>query len=255
MAARTNSASRSNRVLVISLIVIAALVAVLVGGELYVRHSVKSCMADQFESQLGSKVDVGLSWKPVLLQSLDKNVPYITIDSDDTKFGPAVGMQVNAQINDIRIEDTPESSGTIGSSDAHIHWSTEGILATLQQQAFGSLVSAVKADADAGTLTFSVGPAGLAELTVRPEAAGGTVQVKTVNAEILGFGLPTDLVDGIVQTLTSSLQTYPLGMQPTSLEVTDDAIEITLEGGAYTMPAAGTQQQQEQQQSSCGLLV
>ena len=54
---------------------------------------------------------------------------------------------------------------------------------------------------------------------------------------------------------TSSLQTYPLGMQPTSLKVTDDAIEITLEGGAYTMPAAGTQQQQQEQQSSCGLLV
>ena len=59
MAARTNSAPRSNRVLVISLVVIAALVAVLVGGELFVRNRVKTCMADQFESQLGSQVDVG----------------------------------------------------------------------------------------------------------------------------------------------------------------------------------------------------
>ncbi len=134
MAARTNSAPRSNRVLVISLVVIAALVAVLVGGELFVRHRVKTCMADQFESQLGSQVDVGLSWKPVLLQSIDKNVPYITIDSDDTKFGPAQGMQVHAQVNDIRIENTADSSGTIGSSDADVTWSTAGILATLQQQ-------------------------------------------------------------------------------------------------------------------------
>ncbi|EHI40606.1 hypothetical protein OPAG_00647 [Rhodococcus opacus PD630] len=255
MAARTNSAPRSNRVLVISLVVIAALVAVLVGGELFVRNRVKTCMADQFESQLGSQVDVGLSWKPVLLQSVDKNVPYITIDSDDTKFGPAQGMQVHAQVNDIRIENTADSSGTIGSSDADITWSTAGILATLQQQAFGSLISGVTADSSAGTLRFSVGPAGLADLTVKPEIVNGTVKVQTVGAEILGFGLPTDLVDGVVQTLTSSLQTYPLGMQPTSLKVTDDAIEITLEGGAYTMPAAGTQQQQQEQQSSCGLLV
>ncbi len=81
------------------------------------------------------------------------------------------------------------------------------------------------------------------------------MKVDTVGAAILGFGLPTDLVDGVVQILTSSLQTYPLGMQPTALKVTDDAIEITLEGGAYTMPAAPTQQQQQEQQSSCGLLV
>ncbi|WP_072690701.1 LmeA family phospholipid-binding protein [Rhodococcus marinonascens] len=255
MTARMNSAPRSNRVLVISLVVIAVLVAILVSGELFVRHSVKTCMADQFESQLGSQVDIGLSWKPVLLQSVDKNTPYITIDSDDTKFGPAQGMQVHARVNDIRIEDTADSSGTIGSSEARVNWSTAGILTTLQEQAFGSLISGVTADSNAGTLKFDVGPGGLAGLTVKPTVTNGLVDVETVGAEILGFGLPTDLVNGIVQTLTSSLQTYPLGMQPTSLQVTDDAIDITLEGGAYTMPAADTAQQQQQQQSSCGILV
>src|SRR6478609_7975534 len=93
---------KRSRALIVAIVVIVALVAVLIGGELYVRHNVKQCMADQFESQLGSQVDVGLSAKPVLLQSIDKNVPYITIDSDDTKFGPAQGMQVHAQVNDIR---------------------------------------------------------------------------------------------------------------------------------------------------------
>lgn len=254
MSARTNSPARRNRVLIVSLIVIAALVAVLVGGELFIRNKVKTCMADQFESQLGSQVEVGLSWKPVLLQSLDKTVPYITIDSADTAFGPAQGMHVHAQVNDVHIQDSPGSSGTIGSSDADVTWSTAGILSTLQQQAFGSLVTGVKADSGAGTLTFSVGPAGLASLTVRPGVANGTVEVKTVDAEILGFGLPTDLVDGIVQTLTNSLQTYPLGMQPTSLKVTDKDIAITLQGGAYTMPAADTSQQQSQG-DNCGVLV
>ncbi|MEV0948004.1 DUF2993 domain-containing protein [Rhodococcus sp. NPDC049939] len=253
-ATRTNSAPRSNRVLVISLVVIALLAGVLVGGELFVRHNVKTCMADQFESQLGSQVDIGLSWKPVLLQSIDGNIPHLSISSDDTKFGPAEGMQVHAQINDIRVENTPESSGTIGSSEATVNWSTEGILETLQQQTFGSLITGVTADSNAGTLRFDVGPAGLVNLTVKPTVTNGTVDVETVGAEILGLGLPTDLVNGVVETLTSSLQTYPLGMQPTSLQVTDDAIHMTLEGGAYTMPPADTAQQQ-QQQSSCGILI
>lgn len=236
------------------MIVVAALVAALIAGELYVRHQVKSCMAQQFESQLGSQVDVGLAWKPVLLQSLDNEVPYITIDSDDSSFGPAQQMEVHARVENISIENTPESSGTIGSSQADIHWTTQGILATLQEQAFGGLITDVRADEAAGTLTFSVGPAGIAELTVEPTVANGTVRVETVGAEILGFGLPTDLVDGVVQTLTDSLQTYPLGMEPTSLTVTDEAIDISLEGGAYTMPPQDPSQQQ-QLEGSCGVLV
>lgn len=254
MSARTNTSSGRNRVLLIVMIVVAALVVALIAAELFVRHQVKSCMAQQFETQLGSQVDVGLAWKPVLLQSLDNEVPYITIDSDDSSFGPARQMEVHARVDDIRIENTAESSGTIGSSEADIHWTTQGILATLQEQPFGGLISGVEADSNAGTLTFSVGPAGLAEMTVKPTAAGGTVNVETVGAEILGFGLPTDLVDGIVQTLTDSLQTYPLGMAPTSVTVTDEAIDITLEGGSYTMPAQDPNQQQ-QAEGSCGVLV
>ncbi|MFD4368634.1 DUF2993 domain-containing protein [Rhodococcus sp. NPDC058521] len=254
MSARTNSSSGRNRVLLIVMLVVAALVLALIAGELFVRHQVKSCMANQFESQLGSQVDVGLSWKPVLLQSIDKEVPYVTIDSDDSAFGPAQQMEVHARVNDIRIEETPESNGTIGSSEADIHWTTQGILATLQEQTFGSLISDVKADSGAGTLTFAVGPAGLADMTVKPTVENGTVKVETVGAAILGFGLPTDLVDGIVQTLTDSLQNYPLGMVPESLTVSDDAIDIALRGGAYTMPAADPNQPQPQE-SGCGVLV
>lgn len=255
MSADANSAPKRHRALVISLVVIAALAMALIGGELFVRHKVKTCMADQFQSQLGSQVDVGLSWKPVLLQSLDKKIPYITIDSDDTAFGPAEGMQVHARVDDIIVAENPDSSGTIGSSKADVTWSTEGILATLQQQSFGALITSVTPDAAAGTLTFAVGPAGIASLTVRPEVIGGSVEVETVDAAVFGFGLPTDLVDGVVQILTDSLQTYPLGMAPTSLEVTDDSIDISLEGGAYTMPAASSADQQPRPEGSCGVLL
>lgn len=72
MTVAANNPRPRNRVLIILLVVIAVLVAALVGGELYVRNQVKTCMADQFQSELGSQVDVGLSWKPVLLQAVDK---------------------------------------------------------------------------------------------------------------------------------------------------------------------------------------
>ncbi|QNG19888.1 DUF2993 domain-containing protein [Rhodococcus triatomae] len=259
MAATRTDGKKRNRVLVVALVLVAVLVAAFAASELYLRRQVQSCMASQFESQLGSKVDVGLSWKPVLLQSIDKRVPYVTLESNDTSFGPAVGMDVQARVDDVHIEETPDSNGTIGSSTAEVRWSTAGILATMHQQPFGTLIGNVVSDPAAGTLTFSVGPGGLADLEVRPHISGDTIAVETVGAEILGFGLPTDLVDGVVQTLTESLQTYPLDMVPTSVEVTGDAIEISLEGGAYTMPAADPSdpavQEQRDQLEGCGFLV
>ncbi|NLG56674.1 MAG: DUF2993 domain-containing protein [Rhodococcus sp.] len=257
MSAKTATGS-SHRVLAVSLIVVAVLVASLAAGEIYLRRQVENCMASQFESQLGSKVDVGLSWKPVLWQSIDKKVPYVTLRSDDTSFGPAVGMNVDARINDVRLEQTPDSNGTVGSSTAEVQWTTEGILATMAQQPFGSLIGNVTANPEAGTLTFSVGTGGLVDLEVRPfitdNGAEKAVQVETKSARILGFGLPTDLVDGVVQIITEALQDYPLGMTPTDIAVTDAGIEVSLAGGQYTLPADDPTATTEEEPSGCGFL-
>ncbi|QBJ98598.1 DUF2993 domain-containing protein [Rhodococcus sp. ABRD24] len=241
--------TKRRRAVTISLIVVAVLIVGLIGGELFLRQRATSCMESQFQSQLGSDVNVSLSWKPVLLQMTDKNVPYVKIDSSGSSFGPAQGMEVHARANDIRITDSPESSGTIGSSSADITWATAGILATVQSQPLGNLISTVTTDPAAGTLTFAVGPAGLADLTVRPTVQNGEVVVETVGAAILGLGLPTALVDGIVQSLTDSLQQYPLGMAPTSVTVSDNAVNLTLDGGQYTMPP-----QDPSVQSGCSIL-
>lgn len=238
---------KRRKAVTISLIVVAALVVALVGGELFLRQRATSCMESQFESQLGSPVDVSLSWKPVLLQMTGKNVPYVEIDSKGSSFGPAQGMAVHARANDIRVTDSADSSGTIGSSSADVSWSTAGILATLQAQPLGGVVSDVTTDPGAGTLKISVG--GFADLTVQPTVQNGKVDVETVSAAILGLGLPTALVDGIVEILTDSLQQYPLGMEPTSLTVTDSGIDVSLQGGQYVMPPADPDAQ-----SGCSLL-
>src|SRR3546814_9695705 len=67
-----------------------------------------------------------ICWKPVLLQAVDKKVPYISIDSDDSSFGPATGMQVHAKVNDINLQPSAGNSGTVGSSSADVTWSKTG---------------------------------------------------------------------------------------------------------------------------------
>ncbi len=232
--------------LVIVIVLVLVLGVAVVGAELYARHSVVNCMTEQFEADLGSQVDIGLSAKPVLLQAIDKQVPHVTIDSEGDTFGQAIGMQVHARANDIDISGTDTSAATIGNSTADVSWSANGILETIQAQPFGELVTSVKADETDGTLSFSVGPGGLAQLVVRPTLGNGDVDVQTVSAEVLGFGIPTDLVDGVVQIISAGLQIYPLGMTPNAVHVDDTGISMSLAGGTYELPPTNGDQ-------SCGI--
>ena len=73
MAGVTSPARRSTVPLIAVSVVVVLLVAV-IGGELFVRQQIKSCLAGQLESELGSQVEVGLGFKPVLLSLVDKKV-------------------------------------------------------------------------------------------------------------------------------------------------------------------------------------
>ncbi|MDR7172767.1 hypothetical protein J2W56_006533 [Nocardia kruczakiae] len=219
--------------LIIGLVVLLALVGTAAGAETYLRHKNQQCMASQVEKELGSKVDVGFGPKPLLLTAVDHKVQYITVDSDDAKFGPAVDMKVHAKLNDITLLDGGRGGAKVGSSSADATWSNEGIAQTLT-----GLVSGVESDPAGGTLDVKV-LGGIADLKVQPHIVNGKIEVSTQSASLLGLGLPTDLVDSIVQSMTQSLQNYPLGMQPTSVKVTDNGISVSLRGGPTTLQGGG----------------
>ncbi|MFB8005375.1 LmeA family phospholipid-binding protein [Nocardia sp. NPDC056000] len=224
--------SRKKRtLLIVGLVAALIVVGGLAGGEAYARRTVENCISSQFEAQMGSKIDVSFGAKPMLLTMFDNKVGKVTVDSDDTKFGPAVGMVVHATFHDIEVQDQGRAGGTIGSSEAEVDWSNDGIVKTL-----GGLVSGATSDPSAGTLSFNV-LGGLAQLQVKPKIVGDKVEVETMSASLLGFGLPTDLVSGIVELMTESLQTYPMGLQPTKVEVTSTGIHVSLKGGKTTLEA------------------
>ncbi|MGY1946110.1 LmeA family phospholipid-binding protein [Nocardia asiatica] len=231
----TNAPSTSTinrRTLLIALTVVAVLLAtVLVGGEAYARHRVSSCISSQFEKEMGSKIDVSFGPKPMLITWVDGKVPSVRVDSADTKFGPAVGMVVHSVFRDVDVHDP--NGAVIDSSSADVTWSNEGIKETL-----GGMVSGVTSSASTGMLTLSV-LGGLAELQLKPQLVNGAVQVETMSAELLGIGLPADLVQSIVDIFTESLQSYPLGLTATEVKVTDSGVEVRLAGGRTQLEPAG----------------
>lgn len=228
------------RSLVIALAVVAALlVAAIAGTEAYARHKISSCISGAFEQQMGSSIDVGFGLRPILLSYADGKVGTITVDSEDNQFGPAVGMIVHAKFNDIELVDRGRGGGTIDSSTADVTWNNDGIRETL-----GTMVSGVSSSASTGVLTLDV-LGGLAQLEVQPLVRDGNIVVETKSAQLLGIGLPTDLVQGIVETFTESLQSYPLGLRAQEVEVTDDGVNVHLSGGKTALESAPSGQQSE----------
>jgi len=230
---RTGSAPRTPRrgragriVLIVGLVIVLAIAGTAAGLETWARKHYSNCIATQLHKSLGSRVSVHFGWKPLLITNFDHKVGSLTVDSDDAQFGPAAGMKVHATLNDIALQG---SNATVGSSSADAMWSDDGIGQTLS-----GLVSGVQSNPGAGTLDVKV-LGGLADLQLRPHIVGNQIQVDTVNADVLGFGIPTDLVDGIVKTMSASLQSYPLDMHPTQLTITDSGIDVRLSGGAVTL--------------------
>lgn len=226
--------NRRRIALIVALVVVLAVVATAAGAEAYIRHRSGQCIASQVEQELGSKVDVDFGPKPLLLTALDHEVGSVSVDSDDAKFGPAVDMQVHAQLNDITLLDGGQGGANVGSSSAEATWSTEGMTQTMT-----GLVSGVQSDPASGTLQVQV-LGGMAGLRVQPHIVNNKIEVSTESAQLFGLGLPTDLVDGVVQMMTESLQNYPMGLQPTDVQVTDDGIKVSLRGGATTLPGGSS---------------
>ncbi|MET8653753.1 MULTISPECIES: LmeA family phospholipid-binding protein [Nocardia] len=223
-------ASVSRRTLVIAITVVVTLLATLVvGGEAYARHRLAGCISDQFEQEMGSTIDVGFGFKPLLISLVDGKISSVTVDSEGDKFGPAVGMVVHAKFDDLEFADN--GGGTVGGSSADVTWSNDGIKQTL-----GDLVTGVRSSSASNMLTLDV-LGGLAQLQVQPVVRNGAVEIETKSARLLGIGMPTDLVQGIVELFSQSLQSYPMGLKPTEIKVTDNGIDVELAGGRTELPA------------------
>ncbi|MBF6333795.1 DUF2993 domain-containing protein [Nocardia transvalensis] len=213
-------------VLILGLVLVLAVVGTAAAAETYYRRQNARCIATQVEKDLGSKVSVHFGPKPLLLTAIDHKVQYVTLDSDDAKFGPAVGMKVHVRLNDITLVDGGRGGADVDNSNAYATWSNDGI-----EQTLSGLVSGVQSDPSSDTLDVKV-LGGLADLRLKPQIVGDQIQVSTQSAQLLGLGLPTDLVDGIVNLMTQSLQGYPLDLKPTAIKVTDNGIRVDLTGGA-----------------------
>jgi hypothetical protein len=204
--------------------VVALVVAGLLGVELYGRHRAESAVIAATKCILQDNASVSFGPSPFLLQHLTGHYGNISITTAGNQIRKAKGMKAYVRVNDVRLQSTVNSKGTIGALDATITWSSEGIKQTLPNSIplLGSFLSGVKTNPSAGTIQLR-GMVG--SITVKPEVGANGVGLQVVNLSGLGFMLPHESVQPALDLLADELtNNYPLGIHADSVRVTDSGV-------------------------------
>jgi hypothetical protein len=212
-------------IVLVVVIVIALAAAGLLGGELYARNR-----ADDVVSKVVSCVvqdEAKASFDPLppfLLQHATGHYTNINIETAGNQIRDAKGMKVAIDIRDVRLEDTANSGGSVGSLTADIDWTADGIKQTVQGAIplFGSFLTGVTTNPSAGTIELE---GALATITAKPQVVDGGIALEVTNLTGLGFSLPRETVQPALDAFTGELtKNYPMNIRAQSVKVTDTGV-------------------------------
>jgi hypothetical protein len=233
----------ANRTSLLLILLIAALlvIAVPVGGELYARHVASSTVANAVQCEVQDSASVSFAgMPPVLWQYLTKDYADISVQTGGNQVRAAKGMKVTIDIHDVKLNNTNNSQGTIGSLNGTITWSTDGIKQSIQD-AVPVLGKFVTGDITANPGDGTVELKGLLDsATVKPQIVNNGLSLKVVSLTALGSKMSTDAVQKDLDDLTSkATQNYPLGIHADSVKVTDSGVQATFSTSNATIPSSG----------------
>ncbi|WP_431235012.1 LmeA family phospholipid-binding protein [Mycolicibacterium psychrotolerans] len=223
-------------IVLVLVIVLAVVIAGLLGTELYVRHEADTVVSRAVSCVVQDQADVSFGARPFLLQHLSKHYSDIHVQTAGNQIRGAKGMKLDLWLDDIRIDQTANSAGTMGSLDATIAWTKDGIKETVQNAIpfFGSLVSSVSTSPSDGTIELQ---SAMGSITTKPAISNGGLTLQVVNLTGLGFTLPRETVqpalDAFMSTLTKNL---PMGIHADSVAVTDEGVTAKFVTQNATIP-------------------
>lgn len=223
--------------IVLSLVIVVALViAGLLGVELYARHRADTVVAQAVECVVKDKANVSFGMRPFALQLLTKHFSDINVETAGNQIREAQGMKLNLALDDIKINKTAESAGTLGALDATITWSSDGIKKTLQDiiPIVGGMVSGVTTSPSDGTIELQ---GGIGNITAKPVVSNGSLNLEVISLSGLGFLLPRETVQPAFDAFTTALtKNLPMGIHADSVTVTDTGVTAKFVTRDATIP-------------------
>lgn len=229
--------SRDPLSIALVLVIVAALgLAGLLGGELYARHKADTIVAKAVSCVVKDSASASFGMRPFLLQHFTRNYHDMVVETAGNRIREAQGMRLRLRLDDVRLNQTADSAGTLGSLDADVTWSTEGIQQTVSGiiPFLGGLVSGVSTDPSAGTIELQ-GPLG--NVTVSPGVADGGLSLQVLKVSGLGFTLPRETVQPALDAFTTALTAnLPMGIHAEKVEVTDTGVAARFVTRDATIP-------------------
>ncbi len=210
---------------VLALVIVVALVlAGLLGAELYVRHRADTIVARAVSCVVQDQASVSFGVRPFLLQHFTHQYSNISVETAGNQIREAKGMKLNLLLDDIQLNKTADSAGTMGALDATITWSSDGIKQTVQDAIpfLGGLVSGVATRPSDGTIEIK---GAVGTVTAKPQVSDGGLTLQVVELTGLGFSLPKETVQPALDAFTSTLtKNLPMGIHADSVQVTDTGV-------------------------------
>src|SRR6201996_728476 len=203
----------ANRTSLLLILLIVALVAIAIpiGGELYARHAASTKVANAVQCEVQDSSTVSFSpAPPVLWQYLTKDYSDISVQTGGNQIRQAKGMKVSFDARDIKLNNTSNSQGTIGSINGTVDWSTDGIKQSIQSAVpvLGAFVtSGVTTNSSDGTIELK----GLVNTaTLKPQIVNNGISLQVVSVSALGANISTDTAQKYIDDLTSkATRNYP----------------------------------------------
>lgn len=215
---------RRNRttIVLLAIIVVAVLVGGLAGGELYARSRADSILTEVAQCVVEDKASISFGVNPPFLwQHITGHYTNISVATAGDRVQSADGMTAEVILKDVRLQDSGNSKGTIGSLNATLSWKSEGIKETVAANlpGVGSLITGVRTDPGAGTVILEAGDN---SVTAEPVVTDGDLNLDVL--DVVG-PLPKDAVQTALNELTKKLNdNYPLGIHADSVAVTPTGV-------------------------------
>jgi LmeA-like phospholipid-binding len=213
-------------ILLVCIIVFSLVIAGLIGAELYARHVANSKVAQAVACEVKDQATASFGVTPLMLWQLaTKHYTNISVQTAGNQIRDAKGMKITINIKDVRLDSTANSKGTIGSLDATIAWTTDGIKQSVQSAipVLGPFVTnSVTSHPADGTIELK---GMLDNITAKPVVSGNGLELQIVSFNALGFTMPKESVQSTLDDFTSNLtKNYPLGIHADSVQVTDTGV-------------------------------
>ena len=225
-------------ILLICIIVFALIIAGLIGAELYVRHVADKKVAEAVACEVRDSATASFGVTPLMLwQHLTKRYTNISVQTAGNNIRDAKGMKLNLNIKDVRLQSTANSKGTIGSLDATITWTSDGIKQSVQSAipVLGPFVtSSVTTHPADGTVELK---GMLDNITAKPVVSGNGLDLQIVSFNALGFTMPKESVQSTLDDFFSNVtKNFPLGIHADSVQVTDTGVTSHFSTQNATIP-------------------